>query len=182
MLPQAVFFDMDGTVLRDDRSISESTVQLLRNLAQSGVMIVPASGRAMESMKPYVEQLGCVEMFISSNGAEIWDTSRGCLKMRHFTREETEQILAFSTQQDCYAQTYFDKYFVYNRDGHWAKDYAKSTGLTGVKALSQEDMLAHSTNKVLMMADKKTVRKLSALAHEAFDGVAQVTQSNAHYL
>ena len=41
---QAVAFDLDDTLLRDDLSISDRTVSLLRALSSSGVKIIPASG------------------------------------------------------------------------------------------------------------------------------------------
>ena len=53
-MTEAVAFDLDDTLLRDDRTISPYTIDVLRRAAATGVKIIPASGRARESMKPYV--------------------------------------------------------------------------------------------------------------------------------
>lgn len=72
MQVQAVVFDLDDTLLRDDRTISPYTVDVIRRVAAAGIHVIPASGRARDSMRPFVEQLGCASLYIACNGAEVW--------------------------------------------------------------------------------------------------------------
>ena len=74
---QAVAFDLDDTLLRDDRTISGYTLSVLHALDRKGVRLLPVSGRTRLSMKPYVDQIGNIPLYISCNGAEIWKTESG---------------------------------------------------------------------------------------------------------
>ena len=51
-MTEAVVFDLDDTLLHNDRTISDTTVRVLRTLALNGIRIIPASGRSPESMNP----------------------------------------------------------------------------------------------------------------------------------
>ena len=42
---RAIAFDLDDTLLRDDRTISDETVSVLRRASEAGIFILPASGR-----------------------------------------------------------------------------------------------------------------------------------------
>ena len=47
---RAIAFDLDDTLLRDDRTISDETVSVLRRASEAGILILPASGRTYCSM------------------------------------------------------------------------------------------------------------------------------------
>ena len=49
-----VAVDMDGTLLHDDKSISDYTLDVLRKIVKKGVILVPASGRPIGGMKEAV--------------------------------------------------------------------------------------------------------------------------------
>ena len=49
-----VAVDMDGTLLHDDKSISDYTLDVLRRIVKKGVILVPASGRPIGGMKEAV--------------------------------------------------------------------------------------------------------------------------------
>src|SRR5574344_1806955 len=70
--------DLDDTLLKEDLSISDYTVDILRKAAQKGIYIVIASGRTDNAILPYVRRLelaGTQEgrYIISQNGAVIVD-------------------------------------------------------------------------------------------------------------
>ena len=47
MAVRLIAFDMDDTLLRDDRTIGARTLRALRAAHESGVRIVPATGRGI---------------------------------------------------------------------------------------------------------------------------------------
>lgn len=63
--------DMDGTLLRDDKTISQRTKDALAKLQENGVIIVFASGRTNFMMKLYQEPYVACDYHISFNGAMI---------------------------------------------------------------------------------------------------------------
>lgn len=69
-----VAVDMDGTLLHDDKSISEYTLNVLRKIVEKGVILVPASGRPLEGMRAAVlNNVEGIQYAICSNGAMLMD-------------------------------------------------------------------------------------------------------------
>ena len=66
---KAAAFDLDDTLLRDDLSISGFTRDVFRRLSEAGFRLIAASGRSRMSILPFVEQLGCICLYIACNGA-----------------------------------------------------------------------------------------------------------------
>ncbi len=51
-------FDLDGTVLRRDLTITGATVGALRELRERGMRLVVATGRRFEGAREHAERLG----------------------------------------------------------------------------------------------------------------------------
>lgn len=66
-----IALDLDGTLLKDDKSICKSTIFYLRKLEKMGHYIVLCSGRAPRSMKKYYKLLNLHSPMISYNGALV---------------------------------------------------------------------------------------------------------------
>lgn len=52
-----IAIDMDGTLLREDKTISKRTEEAIRKACEKGVKIVLASGRPIEGLQRYLEML-----------------------------------------------------------------------------------------------------------------------------
>ena len=103
----AVAFDLDDTLLQDDLSIPEETLLTLRNLSAAGIAVIPASGRSQMSMKPFVDRISVGSVYISCNGAELWDgRTHKLLHSERFSPELGREIARFGKTWNCYAQTY----------------------------------------------------------------------------
>lgn len=179
----AVVFDLDDTLLRDDLTISDFSVRVFKTLHSKGFSIIAASGRSQYSMKPYLEQLGCVSVYISCNGAEIWDG----ITHRQICREDLStdlsiEIARFAEQHSCYAQVYEESCFYFNQYGPWAERYASATRLTGVFVGRLSDFIREPRNKILLIDRKERISFLYAEAVRLFQGRASVTCSKPIYL
>lgn len=180
---KAVFFDLDDTLLHDDLSISDYTVRVLQKLHEQGTYIVPASGRARLSMKPYVDQLACVKAYISCNGAEIWDGVSGRLLFQElFPAETVSAIAAFAEDNHCYAHVYEGNRFYFNRRSVYAERYAASSGLEGCYVGNLCSFVHEPRNKILMIDEEPRIAALYEQARTLFDGKASVTCSKPCFL
>lgn len=77
---QAILLDLDGTLLNDQKLITEQTKLTLMALQRQGVKVVLASGRPKRGMLPYAEELRLHEyngLIVSSNGACVTDATTG---------------------------------------------------------------------------------------------------------
>lgn len=64
------FFDIDGTLVNEEKQIPQDTIEAIKELKARGVEAVISTGRAPYFFKPIAEQLG-IESYISLNGAYV---------------------------------------------------------------------------------------------------------------
>ena len=72
-----IALDMDGTLLNDDKIITEMTKKALQSAREKGVKVVLASGRPIDGLRRYLEELGLVddnEYVLSYNGCLVQET------------------------------------------------------------------------------------------------------------
>ena len=63
--------DLDGTLLKDDKSIDTKTKEYLETLSANGVHIVPITGRPLSGVPDCVRDIKGVDYIISNNGSKI---------------------------------------------------------------------------------------------------------------
>jgi Cof subfamily protein (haloacid dehalogenase superfamily) len=68
--------DMDGTLLRADKTISAYTRKILDQVRERGITFVLATGRHPHSMCPLARELGMSGLAICCNGAVVFDLDR----------------------------------------------------------------------------------------------------------
>lgn len=71
-----IAFDLDGTLLNDNKEVSEENFQALLEAAEKGVHIVPATGRLLGVMPEALRGLP-IRYAIFVNGAEVVDLQTG---------------------------------------------------------------------------------------------------------
>lgn len=64
--------DMDGTTLRNDRTISDTDYNAIKKAIDSGIMVIPASGRNRHILPKEIMELD-IHYAITKNGSEIYD-------------------------------------------------------------------------------------------------------------
>ncbi|MEW9670901.1 Cof-type HAD-IIB family hydrolase [Ammoniphilus sp. 3BR4] len=67
---EIVFFDIDGTLVNEEKNIPEDTKAAVQELKQQGVEVAIATGRAPFHFKHIAEELG-IESFVSFNGSYV---------------------------------------------------------------------------------------------------------------
>ena len=180
---QAVVFDLDDTLLRDDRTISDFTIQVMRDISVHGIKVIPASGRTQKSMLPFIDQLGCVSIYIAKNGADIWDNSSGkLLHQELFSVSLAREIAAFGRSYGVYTQTYDNERFYYSVHSHWADSYAASAMIEGQYVGDLERFIKEPRNKILMMDDESVISDMYDDASTRFKGRVSVTRSKPFFL
>ena len=68
--------DIDGTLLRDDKSVSDRTRHALREIQQAGVIVVLVSARPAHTARLLAHAAGVAGLAICSNGALVYDLDR----------------------------------------------------------------------------------------------------------
>ena len=76
------FIDFDGTLMRDDKTISDKNREALRNAVDQGHYIALATGRAVSSGRRIAKELGLTRpgcYLVAYNGGTIYDFSADCI-------------------------------------------------------------------------------------------------------
>ncbi len=85
-----VAIDLDGTLLRSDKSISERTVQTVAAVTGRGVSVVLASARPPRGVRAFCQRLGLHGVHVSYNGALIYHNAG----QRHLYHQPVDGALA----------------------------------------------------------------------------------------
>lgn len=69
--------DLDGTLLRNDKTISRFTADAMISAASRGIRLVPVTGRPLSGIPKCVTDLGVCDYAVTTNGAAITDLKTG---------------------------------------------------------------------------------------------------------
>ena len=64
-------FDLDGTLLDEDKHVPERNARALRRAEEKGIKLMLCSGRAFEVQAGFAHEAGINPIYASANGARI---------------------------------------------------------------------------------------------------------------
>lgn len=79
--------DMDGTLLSEEKKISPANKEWIYKAIEAGVTVIFSTGRGVQSVEEYVEELKLQSPMVSVNGSEVWKAP-GELFHRHQMQPE----------------------------------------------------------------------------------------------
>lgn len=71
-----ICIDIDGTLIRDDLTLSEKVKETVQKAKEKGVVVALSTGRMHQSALQYSDELGLTDPIVSSNGAFVSDRDR----------------------------------------------------------------------------------------------------------
>ena len=95
---RAIATDLDGTLLRSDRTVSERTRDAIDAAEDVGWSVVIATGRPPRWIPPIIDQLGERGLIVCANGASVFDPARGELVERNDLAPDVVQGLVDDLQ------------------------------------------------------------------------------------
>lgn len=179
---QAIAFDMDDTLLREDATISPYTLSVLRQAADRGIHIIPASGRTSASMRAQVEQIGCASGYICCNGAQVRTTSHQVLTQELLPAGLAQEIASWAKEKDAYAHVYDETCFYYTKECGYAQAYQRSTGMACRHVPDLPAFITTPTPKLLVIDAPERIPSLMAQAQALWGKVAAITCSKPYFL
>lgn len=91
---KAVFFDIDGTLLTDSRTVSKSTISAINYLKKKGILVGVATGRDPRFVLQYMASLG-LDIGITYNGQYIFSREE-VIYSRSIDVNTVNQIIYFA--------------------------------------------------------------------------------------
>ena len=89
-----IAFDMDGTLLKSDKTVSEGTIKALRKASEAGAILAFSTGRPLCEVKPYLDRLPMMHYGILGSGAVVYDFIRGRRLSEKCIPKEVPQAVA----------------------------------------------------------------------------------------
>lgn len=78
-----IALDVDGTLLRSDKSVDPETVVDIRRAADAGIHVVYCTGRGVAELKPCFDALPDMRYAVCSSGAVVYDRAARRAMYRH---------------------------------------------------------------------------------------------------
>lgn len=91
-----IALDLDGTLLDDEKNLSEYSVEILRAAIAAGIQIVPATGRDCKGIRLVLDRLPEIRYAILMNGAQVLDLTTGqILRSADIPQKDAEEIFDY---------------------------------------------------------------------------------------
>ena len=131
--------DLDGTLLRSDKTISKETEEFLSSLYEKDIFFVPTTGRSHRELPDPVRRIEHLRYAITCNGGGVYDFDEQRY-IYNFTidKELAERVLRYSESLPVYPSFVCDgkRYVLTEADGK-ISDYVLRRAAAGVLDLAQ---------------------------------------------
>lgn len=102
--------DMDGTLLRSDKSLDPDTIRDVEEAAGLGIEVVYCTGRAVPELEAYVKQLPCMRYAVALSGALVYDfREKRSIFSQTMSGEAVREIVRVAGQYDAMAHLLGEK-------------------------------------------------------------------------
>lgn len=118
--------DMDGTLLNDNKHISEYNLDMISKAVEKGVKFVIASGRIPGGLKFYEATVAKSQPMICCNGAIILDEHKAAIYSNKLNKEELLKIIdVLRESKDTYYHFYSEDIIYSEQFGHAIEKFYK---------------------------------------------------------
>lgn len=153
-------FDIDGTLIRNDYTISEKTVNAIKNLEKNGNVIIFASGRMLISVQKVIKKFFNKSYpIIAYNGGMVWIQDKGIVFEKSVDFKSTKKVIEYFRQRGIHRQLYVNDKLYGEEDNDEIKSYAKHAD---VDYYIVEDLLElvskKNPTKILAISDSETLK------------------------
>ncbi|WP_026477168.1 Cof-type HAD-IIB family hydrolase [Alkaliphilus transvaalensis] len=133
--------DMDGTLLKNNKRISNRDIVSLRKAKERGMEIIICTGRPLGTLKPYLSQIGFPCWVVTNNGAVIRNKSNEVVEVINLKKEPCKEVLQILDQAGIYyhatdphyafIKSYWERIeifqrFVRKKEGSFIKSWAET--------------------------------------------------------
>jgi len=160
--------DMDDTLFTQEGTISDFSLEVMRECARRGIRVIPNSGRAQASMEPFMRQLNTGLPYIACNGAQLVNADHTVMEELFMPAPLAREVCAFWEGEGIYVQAYRGNAVYYSRESISSREYTRSSGLEGVQVGDLTTFLTFDTPKLLAIAEPEKIARLYRISRERF--------------
>lgn len=179
---KAVFFDIDGTLVNDSRTVLKSTEKAIRDLKAQGILVGLATGRGPAFVKPFMESLD-LDFAVTYNGQYVFSRDK-VIFAQPIDKTSLREIIdyaishkkeiALGTAEGMVGSKIMS--FGMSRFSQWSSQFVPRKWTSGVshsfnrivgRVVAQErkellDLIQQPIYQVLMLASKAEIKDIQA--------------------
>lgn len=124
-----IAIDLDDTLIRDDTTVSDYTLQTIKKAQDKGIHIMIATVRMYATASPYGRMLGLGDIPMMLFGGGLIQTleSKKILYSHPIPQSDAAQVLAMAKEKGWMMQSYIDDVLRVATYNHWVADYERIT-------------------------------------------------------
>lgn len=154
-----IAFDLDGTLLKDNKELTPRTLKALCQAAEAGISLVPTTGRLYDGVPEEIRTLPFIRYVIGANGAQVYDAQeKRTIHRAEMNREEIQRFFDASQNATAITGCYKNgKAYMSRTDMDKMEAYSPGNGLFRMMRriyLPVEDL------KTFLLESEETVQKL----------------------
>lgn len=179
--------DLDGTLVTDDKRVTERTKQAVKDMVQAGGTVVLSSGRPSYGVWHVAKELGLPEMggyILAYNGGELLDCKSGRVEFSvQIPPEKIPEIVRLAREYQTAILTYEGECVV-SEDACdvYVRGEARNTRM---KVREVPDLISYvdfPIVKLMMVGSEEQILKLEPVVREALGPEFAVFRSEAYHL
>jgi len=177
-------FDLDGTVMGPDRSITPRVREALAAAQARGVVVTLATGRMFSTVLPYALDLNIDAPLLACQGGWIqWVHADTPLLRVPLPVEVARDAVTLAEQQDWHTVLYADGEIFLRELRETPSFYEALLGLDNALIPDWEHVFQHHTpDKVLFVAEAAEIPAMGDLLRATFAGRGQVFRSHDRFI
>lgn len=124
-----ITLDIDGTLINSRGIITDATAEAIRRCRDAGVMVTISTGRPVQGVRSFIEELGLDAPIITYNGAMIVDAATGrVLFERKLSARDAEQVLRLGMEMGTTIIAWSNNELYVNEINDHVNTYRKMSG------------------------------------------------------
>ena len=124
-----ITLDIDGTLINSEGIITAETAQAIRRCRDAGVMVTISTGRPIQGVRNFIDELGLDGPIITYNGAMIVDAVTGeILFGQEMLRQDADQVVRLGLERDTTIIVWSKNELYVNKINGHVNSYRKLSG------------------------------------------------------
>lgn len=178
-----VAFDLDGTLLKRDWTISSRNQEAIKAVQAKGVMVTIATGRMFASAVRYAELLGLTLPLITYHGALVTTSHEAPPVYQRFLPKEYARSIVTRVKDLGYAiNLYFGDDLYVEKLSEATLYYLRQSGVNYNLVSNLLDLLDRDPIKLVVVNEEKVLDILAEESREKWGDAVYITKSEPIYL
>jgi Cof subfamily protein (haloacid dehalogenase superfamily) len=179
-----VLADVDGTLVTDDKVLTEASIAAARELKEAGIALAITSGRPPRGMKMLIEPLKLEGAIAGFNGGVLVNPDLSVIEARTIDPATAEEILRLILDLGLDAWVYTaDDWFIRDKKAPHVDREAWTVKFDArIVASFGEDLMRHAVKIVGVSDDPSAMAACEKAANEKAGERASATLSQPYYL